>query len=85
MKTLLYTVKDTKVGSVGAVLKFRNDALAIRCFGDAVSQKDSIYNTHPADFALVCIGEIDEETGIIQPLLVPRLVVSACDYGKESV
>lgn len=83
MKTLLYTVKDIKVGSIGAVLKFRNDALAIRSFGDAVAQKDSIYNAHPEDFAIICIGEIDEESGIIDPYAVPRLVASACDYGKE--
>lgn len=83
MKTRLYVVKDIKVGSIGAVLKFRNDAMAVRSFGDAVQQKDSIYNVHPSDFALLCVGEIDEESGIISAYAVPDCIVNATDFATE--
>lgn len=65
----IYTVYDLKAESiVGGLIMERLDAPAIRAFHDALDPKSqSILAQHPADFALLCIGTIDDAGTIIAP------------------
>lgn len=61
----LYTVKDTKAESCVAPFAFRNDAEAIRAFGDSVSKGDTPLSTHAEDFFLYRVGTFNQVSGQI--------------------
>lgn len=47
------------------LLVFRTDQQAARYFADAVNDKTSMLNKHPADYELVRVGSIDEQGNIV--------------------
>lgn len=60
MKTI-YAIRDRiaqeLVGlSMYMLFVFRTDAQAVRYFADAINDKTSILNKHPADYELVALG-----------------------------
>lgn len=84
----VYSILDVNVG-YGAPMCHDNDAVAMRFFENAVSDKRSIWFTHCADFSLMCIGTYDTSTGELTPTPI-RKVCSAFDFvsrmkGEEYV
>lgn len=74
----VYSILDVNVG-YGAPMCHDNDAVAMRFFENACSDKRSIWYTHCSDFSLMCIGTYDTSTGelIAEPI---RKVCSAFDF-----
>lgn len=67
----VYAVYDRVSQDVtGGLMVFSHDAPAIRIFVDALSDANTILAKHPADFDLVCVGE----------LVVPGDEGDAADY-----
>lgn len=62
----LYSIRDLKACILTPPVCLENDAVAVRSFGDLVSQNDTIYSKHPADFAMVFVGEMDFYTGALK-------------------
>lgn len=62
----LYSIRDLKASVLTPPVCLDNDAVAVRSFGDLVSQGDTIYAKHPADFAIVFVGEMDFYTGALK-------------------
>lgn len=82
MKRKLYSLRDCKMNECNPPVCYPNDAVATRAFGDLVTKdKASMIGLHPEDFALVYLGEIDLETGVISPV-VP-VVLATGDNFKE--
>lgn len=81
MTTKLYLIKDTLANTVfGGLIRVSNDEVARRNFYDALQAKDSPLNAHPADYNLLCVGTMDETTGIINPQDIPNIVATGKDW-----
>ena len=87
----LYTVRDIKAAfgcepGVPAILDLPNDEVAIRLVKGSLApgQKPNALNTFPEDKELWCVGEFDDQTGIITPCK-PRQVVRCVDYMTSEV
>lgn len=65
MKTQIFTVYDIKAEVYLVPWYSTNDKQAMRIFGDAVNNAETMFNKHPFDYALMHIGEFDDETGKI--------------------
>lgn len=78
MQKNLYMVYDkTAQTTIGGIIQEHRDAPAIRAFHDALGMKDSLLAQHPADYTLLQIGILEEETGLLLPMLGDSPVVIA--------
>lgn len=64
MKSRIYVIRDKKTTFMTPLFD-HNDQSAIRNFQVACKNTQSLFNSHPADFDLYCIGEYDFDTGRI--------------------
>ena len=65
MITKIYSIKDTKIGYMSPMY-LQNDGVAIREFTNARnSEQKNIVNTNPEDKELWCLGEFNDQTGVI--------------------
>lgn len=79
----LYTVYDKKAKSGLAVFEQPNDLVAIRDFSRVCEQndKDNMIARFAEDYALLCLGKYDSETGTITQDI--RTIAEATDYVKK--
>lgn len=75
MKLPIYSIRDVHTGFMSPTVD-QNDASAMRNFGHAVMQSQSLMNSHPKDYSLYKIGEFETDTGEITPCM-PELVIDA--------
>lgn len=82
MRRRMYQLRD-KVAMclVGPILLERNDAPAVRSFYLGCEDAQSNLSKFPADYELVCLGEYDDEVGILEPALT--VVATGLDYLKD--
>lgn len=77
MKCYVYSIKDQKTGFLNPTFEI-SDAVAKRNFEHAVAAApESLFTSHPEDYALYCIGAFDTDTGLISPLSQPGLILEA--------
>lgn len=76
MKHAVFSVRDTCVGSFLLPMFFQNNAGAVRALGDAVNRpdKDNNFHQHPEHYQLYRVGDFDDESGSITPM-VPEFIV----------
>lgn len=75
----IFAVWDAKASFYGTPFCDQNENSAIRNFSDAVrdgSNPNNLWNKHPEDFSLYCIGEFDNTCGEIIPQ-TPRALITA--------
>lgn len=63
----IYALYDSKAMVYNRPFFFKNDAEAIRSFSDLCNDHECLPGRHPGDFALLQIGEYDEQTAEINP------------------
>lgn len=64
--TKLFQIYDNVANTVvGPIISAPHQASAIRNFTDLLNDPKTTLASHPDDYKLLCIGEQDEETGII--------------------
>lgn len=69
MKYQLFQTFDLNAGAVaGPILIFPREAPAIRHFNTLLAEVEP-FKKYPADYVLLHIGQLNEETGMIQPCL----------------
>lgn len=76
MKHPVYSIRDEMVG-FGSPFVDINDASAKRNFAYAVNNNGDTMSFQPRDFSLYQLAEFDTETGKLEPLPCPALVVRA--------
>ena len=76
----IYSVRDSLTG-FRTVTIGENDAEAMRGFSHACIDKNSLMNSHPNDYTLYKLGELDSESGEIIPF-VPAHICAATDFVK---
>lgn len=81
--TKMYTVHDSKAGAYLQPFYARQNGEAIRSFAEACNQKDHNFYKFASDFTLFEIGEFDEQTGVITPMLVPLTLGNGVDYKQS--
>lgn len=84
MKEKIFAVYDQKARIFLPVFQARTAGAAERSFQDAVNSQNHQFGDHPEDFVLKELGELELDTGVINPC-VPRDVVRAdqVKHGKE--
>lgn len=75
----VYSIHDAKTGFLNITLD-QSDESAIRGFEHACLNTDSLFFTHPADYALHRLGSFDTDTGSLTPLIPVDVLVRASDF-----
>ena len=78
MKQSMYSILDVNVG-YGMPIVQDNDAVAMRNFQNAASDKSSVFYTHSSDFSLWCVGTFDTSSGELEPCPA-RKICNAYDF-----
>lgn len=71
----MYAVYDAKAGSFKPPYFCVNDAVAMRMFAQTVANVEELHR-FPEDFQMFYLGEFDDDTGKIEPV-VPEVVLTA--------
>lgn len=74
----LFSIYDKKVGAFSAPMMMRSKGEAIRSFTDAVGDAKSEFCRHPEDYLLNKIGEFDDNSGVVTPMLEPVISALEC-------
>lgn len=73
----LYAVRDNKTGFL-SLMQDLNDQSAMRNFEHAVlGNEDSLFFSHPQDYALFRLGQYDSDSGKILALALPECLLEA--------
>lgn len=66
----VYSIFDRKAQGyeMPTLMLFRNDELALRAIGAAFNggQLGGLFGKYPEDFEIYCLGEFDQNTGLIK-------------------
>ncbi len=76
MKYGIYSIRDAAANVFTAPTIDLTDESAIRGFSQAVNNSGSVMNFCPSDFALYRIGTLHVESGSIEPISPPTMLVS---------
>lgn len=77
MKFGVYSIRDSRTGFLAPTVEV-SDSVAARNFEHAILRSgDSLFTTHPEDYHLYKLGEMDSETGALDGLVPPSLLLSA--------
>lgn len=76
MKYGIYSIRDDSAHVFTAPTIDLTDESAMRGFSQAVNNAGSVMNFCPSDFHLYRIGTLDVESGSIEPIIPPTMLVS---------
>ncbi len=76
MKYGIYSIRDAAAHVFTAPTIDLTDESAIRGFSQAVNNAGSVMNFCPSDFSLYRIGTLKVESGQIEPISPPAMLVS---------
>ena len=74
------SVLDVKAAVYSRPLFYHNVNVAVRSFGDAVSDKQNGIFVHPEDFHFYKVGEFDDVVGLFTRLDRPEYLAKAVDF-----
>lgn len=79
----IFSVHDSKAEAYLAPIYFRTKGEAIRAFETTCQDETSQFHKYPSDFTLVELGEFNETTSAITPLIAPLHLSHASEYKKS--
>lgn len=79
----LYGILDEKAQAFVKMQFFQTDGIATRQFSDAVRDPKTFLNQHPEDYSIYVLGEIDDETGLVSPIVPPILITRASAFVND--
>jgi len=85
VKVKVFALHDSAVKTFFPPNGERFTANAIRSFEQACRQEGSQLALYPSNFQLYELGEMDDETGILEAHSPVRLVASATEFARKSV
>lgn len=83
MKLKAFSVFDVKVDAYKQPFFLPTNGAAVRAFADAVNDEKTEVSRHPEDYKLICLGEFDDETGILSPS-VPQSLGFGTEYVRSN-
>lgn len=81
-KINMYSVYDIKAESYGRPYIIGTHAEAIREFSRAVNQEKSVFGANPEDYSLHYIGNFNQTSGQLIPLINPQHLSHATEHKK---
>lgn len=81
---ILCSIRDVKVGSFMSPFPQRNEKEAIVAFSRAVQNGELPKGIPLSDLQFFCLGEYNEETGIISAFPQPKYLCCPSDFGGEN-
>lgn len=78
----IYSVRDSATGFLNISLDV-NDKAAIRNFGHACKNTDSLFFTHSSDYTLYKLGEFDTDNGEIINEAIPKRIICADEFERR--
>lgn len=63
MKSLIFSIHDSKADAYLPIFLSPNEATGIRMFAHGVNNPEQSFSMFPADYTLFLVGEFDQETG----------------------
>lgn len=85
MQKPIYSVHDSKTQLYAAPFVSHNENAAVRSFDRAANDPSLDICMYPADYSLFQLGTFDEDTGRIELLDAPKLVVQASSLKRSGV
>lgn len=71
----VYSLFDRKLRQYGQLVVERNDFVVQRGLADGIKgASESLLARHPDDHDLYQVGQFDDESGVLVPMVPPRLV-----------
>lgn len=81
----VYAIRDFKTGFLSPTLE-QNDAAAARNFEHAVLQSEqTLFFTHPEDYALYRIGEFNTDDGSLSAPALPEEILTASQVFNSAM
>lgn len=77
MIQLLVAIYDEKALLYSSPFAYVSAGVAVRQFRDAMDDRESAYAKHPSDFSLYHIGNYNDQSGAIEVVVPPELIVRA--------
>jgi len=84
MKTLAFSIYDSKGEAYMTPFFSQSKGTALRMFMDEVANPKSVINHHPEDYSLFHVGEFDELRGVIIPVATPLSLGVAIEFLKKA-
>lgn len=79
----VYVIRDRIAGCIASPLFLEwRDGSAVRQFMDLMSRGQGPIREHPADYDLVCLGSVQEDSGAIEAC-APRVVANGEDLVRR--
>lgn len=80
----VYAIYDKQSSQiVNGLFLFPSDPPAVRFFGDVLADKNSYQSQHPADYELMCLGQLTERLNDrpqFEASLVPAVVITGAAW-----
>lgn len=83
MKYKIFSIYDSKTEAYMQPFFSPTKGHAIRMWQDTISDKNSQFAKHPADFTLFEIGEYNDHNAQVTSLMTPLSLGSALEHTKE--
>lgn len=80
MTVKIYAIVDAKMGTFMQPFFALTNGQAARSFGDTALDPNSGVHKHPEDYVLYYIGEFDDNSGELHPLVKPEYINKALDF-----
>lgn len=78
----VYSILDDKAQCFNTPYFAQNDLVASRSFSDLCNDSRSLVSQHLGDFHLYCLGEFDDEKGILKSYDMPIFICHAMQYAN---
>ena len=85
MRINCYGVFDTKMAVYRWFRFIPTNEAAIRDFGDSVKDSKTQLHAHPEDFSIHLLGSIDDETGLVEPVVPYQVLARGTEFASVSV
>lgn len=76
MKVRVFAVYDEKAKAFGQLGCCLHDGQAMRDFTDQICSPQSHLSKHPEDYKLYCLGEYDDNSGVLVSFPQPEFLVA---------
>lgn len=85
MMLQIFSVRDQAAGAFLPPFFMRSRGEAIRAFSEAVGDPQHQFAKHVSDFTLFCIGDFDDNSGMIRPVEPVRIISGFECFGPDQV
>ena len=80
-----FSIYDTKAQNYHVPYFLKNEAIAIRQFGDMVNDPDTTINKHPEDYTLFKLGSWDDQNSKFTQEKTPKALGTGVEFKLDII